>query len=282
MDLILNPRTTMQVAKENVLQSFTDIIDIYNLQKYKYKDIETAYKILDISEEFKNSLTDEQFIKMFKEHEFTKEELLYIEYVKLTNKWRNIKGVSVREQYPIVEILLKQRITEEFGEEAIEQFKNIMKEKLKETTDSAMYRTCKNYLQIFSEKPFGETLEKDFETELEKKVESVFCDKINCGGYALKIDSCVFPFNCKDFSQTISSILNKFPFVRLLGEKKIEEDEYLVIYRENKITGHHFIRVEEDGTVKEKDGKKPPQIFEGWRTKSCKITRSHICSKKGT
>lgn len=64
----------------------------------------------------------------------------------------------------------------------------------------------------------------------------------------------------------MSSILEKFSFVRLLGDKPLEDDEYLVIYRvpKGKNTGHHFIRVDSDAIVREKDGNGEPRIFENW------------------
>lgn len=93
-----------------------------------------------------------------------------------------------------------------------------------------------------------------------------FNDLINCGGYAFEIDTCIYPRENIDFNQNVSGLLDKFPFVRLLGDTKLAEDEYMVIYRapKEKAKGHHFIRVDSDGVVREKDGSGEPRIFEAW------------------
>lgn len=46
----------------------------------------------------------------------------------------------------------------------------------------------------------------------------------------------------------------------------LSDDEYLVIYRapKGKNTGHHFIRIDSDGIVREKDANGEPRIFENW------------------
>lgn len=99
---------------------------------------------------------------------------------------------------------------------------------------------------------------------------SRFNDRINCGGYALEIDACLFP-NGENFSNYISSILDNFDFIRLLGDEPLHDDEYLVFYRfidyeenEGKNEGHHFVKVEDDGTVVEKFSAGKPMIFTEW------------------
>ena len=44
----------------------------------------------------------------------------------------------------------------------------------------------------------------------------------------------------------------------------------MVIYRTRKgeNTGHHFIRIDEDGVIREKDGSNNPQLFSEWSMKS--------------
>lgn len=94
--------------------------------------------------------------------------------------------------------------------------------------------------------------------------------RINCGGYALKIDGCLFP-NGDTFAGYISGLLERYDFIRLLGDTPLQDDEYLVFYRiseyeENggKNEGHHFIRVDDDGLVVDKCGGEAPRIFPGW------------------
>lgn len=102
--------------------------------------------------------------------------------------------------------------------------------------------------------------------DIERETDFFFNDQINCGGYALKIDYCYWPTYQENFASSVSSLLDKFKFVRLLGDTHLLDDEYMVIYRapkgENR--GHHFIRVDSDGTVREKDGAEKPKIFENW------------------
>ena len=94
-------------------------------------------------------------------------------------------------------------------------------------------------------------------------IETLFNQRINCGGYALKVDACIFSKN-GSFEKAVSSILDTFPFVRLLGDSNLQDDEYLVLYRKGENKGHHFIRIEDDGTVTEKFEANSPQKFNGW------------------
>lgn len=94
-------------------------------------------------------------------------------------------------------------------------------------------------------------------------IETLFNQRINCGGYALKVDACIFSKN-GSFEKAVSSILDTFPFVRLLGDSNLQDDEYLVLYRKGENKGHHFIRIEDDGTVTEKYEANSPQKFTSW------------------
>lgn len=94
-------------------------------------------------------------------------------------------------------------------------------------------------------------------------IDTLFNQRINCGGYALKVDACIFSKN-GSFEKAVSSILDTFPFARLLGDSNLQDDEYLVLYRKEKNKGHHFIRVEDDGTITEKYEANSPQKFNGW------------------
>lgn len=99
--------------------------------------------------------------------------------------------------------------------------------------------------------------------ELEEDVENTFNRNVNCGGYALEIDACVFPTYKENFEQTISCILNAFQFVRLLGDSQLQPDEYIVVYRTHGEGGHHFIKIQ-DGVVTEKNECYKIQNFSNW------------------
>lgn len=243
---------------EHVYQEFEEILYEYFAKKYEEN------RILDMLKEFKDKLTDKKLLERYKDYTFSQEELAYISLVELTKTWRGIHEFEVGRKYAIVDILLRKTIIEEFGEDSLEAFIDIMNNRMPHT--SRYMPTINHYMQLFSEHPYGEEIQKSLEDAIEKSALYLFKDRINCGGYALKIDQCVFPTYQSNINQSISTLLERFPFVRLLGDTKLQEDEYLVIYRapEGKNTGHHFIRVDSDGTVREKDGNGEPRIFNGW------------------
>lgn len=138
------------------------------------------------------------------------------------------------------------------------EFENALKEKLRER---AVKHIEDFQIMLHRQEPLDQMIE--------KQVTYLFNRQINCGGYALKIDSCIFP-SCCEFEKNVSSILNIFKFVRLLGDTELGEDEYLVLYRSSETIGHHFIRIEDDGTVVEKKDCQAPQKFQGWgRLEGC-------------
>lgn len=106
-----------------------------------------------------------------------------------------------------------------------------------------------------------------------KRTITGFNKRMNCGGYALEIDGCLFP-NGDTLGGYVSSLLKRYKFIRLLGDKPLQDDEYLVFYRfleyernKGRNNGHHFIKVNDDGLVVEKFGSEPIRIFKGWNEK---------------
>ena len=87
----------------------------------------------------------------------------------------------------------------------------------------------------------------------------------NCGGYALQIPICIFSGNNYTFEEQVLRITELYPFVRLLSDTELKEDEYVVIFRSGK-TGHHFIRIDENGNATEKNECNLPRNFQGWGT----------------
>ena len=82
----------------------------------------------------------------------------------------------------------------------------------------------------------------------------------NCGGYALQIPICIFSESNYTFEEKVLRILELYPFVRLLSDTELKENEYLVAFRAGK-TGHHFIRID---NMTEKKECNLPGKFEGW------------------
>ena len=56
--------------------------------------------------------------------------------------------------------------------------------------------------------------------------------KINCGGYALEVYGRIIPRR-NYFDKSVSNLLDFFPFIRLLGNTELLDDEYIVKYRKN-------------------------------------------------
>lgn len=247
---------------KSIYQKFDDIIYIY--YEKKFGNSKNYNEIDEMIENFKNQLTDNKLIEAYNTYEFSSEEIEYIKLVEISSTWKGKHSFDVTAKYAIIEILLKAKIIEEFGAEAIQTFIDIMQNELSQSPKYA--GTIKQYMQLFSDNPYGDNIHNKLEHNIDEKAKQRFNDKINCGGYALKIDQCIYPTNQNNFSKSISSILDRFPFVRLLGDKKLEDDEYLVIYRapEGKNSGHHFIRVDDDAMVKEKDGNGQPRVFQNW------------------
>ena len=87
----------------------------------------------------------------------------------------------------------------------------------------------------------------------------------NCGGYALQIPICIFSGGNYTFEEQVLRITELYPFVRLLSDTELKEDEYVVIFRSGK-TGHHFIRIDENGNATDKHECNLPGNFQGWGT----------------
>lgn len=242
-----------------VLGQFDYMLDSYYCRKYgdtiDYKEI---YKLV---EKFKEKLTDNSLMKMYKEKEFSEEEMDYIYLTESSSKWRDIPYVSGGAKYAAIEILLRDLIIREFGEDELPVFIDIAQNEM----PSCYRSTSQHFIQLLSDKPYGENIHEKLEEQIEKQTDYYFNQKINCGGYSMKIDECIFPTQ-DNFSASVSYVLEHLNFVRLLGDKGLQDDEYLVMYRapKGKATGHHFVRVDSDGTVREKNGCEPTKIFEDW------------------
>jgi len=191
------------------------------------------------------------------------------EYIKLTGLTSRPSDIKKNVNIATFQIIISNKLRELFDENTLLEMKKYMNES-EMFNDSRYYKTKKIYNQILSngivDENIHELLENQKEKIINESVEHYFNDLINCGGYSFKIDTCIYPRSDLSFSQNVSGLLDKFPFARLLGNTQLEDDEYLVIYRapKEKAKGHHFIRVDSDGVVREKDGNGQPQIFEDW------------------
>lgn len=87
----------------------------------------------------------------------------------------------------------------------------------------------------------------------------------NCGGYALQIPICIFSGCDYVFEEQILRITELYPFVRLISDTKLKENEYIVKFRSGK-TGHHFMKIDENGHATDKHECNLPEAFQGWGT----------------
>ena len=226
---------------------------------------EDRWDILDEKvDEFFHNFTDNKLKEMYANISFTEEENKYIQL-------KNMRYIQdqISAKNALIEILIRRKLFEAFGKEEISKMLMIISPK--------KFKGREHIEQLMSDKPFGKDVIERWKKEIDERVQYSFNNSINCGGYAFKIDQCFWtPTSNKENekikvveedAQVISSYLEKFPFIRLLGNTKLEDDEYMVIYRT--VIGRaaecrHFIRVEKDGTITEKDANGPIRKFEKW------------------
>lgn len=221
---------------------------IYMEHKMQGKPERDLYKILG---EFEQELSAEDLTILKKQIEITAQEKAYIQYQELCQYGERKAAIK--------EVLMQRVLKSKLKDEEIEDVLKVLEEEAKRNSSFAKQYS---YVKSFLTGAVFDNIQEKLEQKLLERVEIDFNQEINCGGYALKIDTCVFP-RVQDFDTRVSGILETFPFVRLLGDTKLQQDEYLVLYRARG-HGHHFIRIEDDGTVLEKDGAKAPQKFESW------------------
>lgn len=253
------------------LQGIDDILyEYYNSafeksHKWNRLDNEARWNILDKKvKDFLQNFTDNNLKKMYENIDFTEDESKYIQLKDM----RSILDTSSAKN-ALVEVILRRKLLEVFGKEEVSKMLMLISDK--------SFDGKQHIMQLMSDNPFSGKVQERWEREIYKIVEHSFNAKINCGGYAFKIDQCFFTPTSrreneeekivKEDARVISSYLEKFSFIRLLGDTKLEDDEYIVIYRAQ--AGHaceerHFIRVERDGTITEKDGNGPIRKFEKW------------------
>ena len=102
--------------------------------------------------------------------------------------------------------------------------------------------------------PSKERIKKEFEYD--------FDFGMNCGGFALEVFACLF-LKSNNIEDAAENVMEQFPFVRIMDEEGLRENEYRVVYRCNGNGGHHFVKIE-NGKMIEKDGSGPVRYFEKW------------------
>ena len=233
------------------IEVVTGIEDLIYEYMERYSELSNE-QIIDKIEEFSAMISNSSLNEMKKDIKLTEQEERNIKYGEL--KYYDSNVIS-----PISQVLLRRKLLE-FIKEFMEMGKVI--EMLENGADSGVRIRKSQYIKEFLSDKFWVT-EEQWRKRLKEETERWFKDRINCGGYALELDACVFNHS-KDFECAVSELLNKVSFLRLLGDTKLNDDEYLVIWKVHEGGGHHFVKVQEDGTIIEKDGAGPTQKFSGW------------------
>ncbi len=200
-------------------------------------------------------ITVDSLMELKRKIELTQNEKEYIEYENESDHFKN-KNIEV-----IIEVLVRRILLEKIDIPDLTVVEQAIEELYKGNAYAKKYLHMKS---LISGKLFEESEDK-FSKMVSDRVEENFNFYINCGGYALEVDTCIFPAenDGNNFERSVSSILELFPFVRLLGDTKLQEDEYLVLFRASK-NGHHFIKQVDDGTFVEKEGGHAPKKFVKW------------------
>lgn len=153
-------------------------------------------------------------------------------------------------------ILLRKNIIEKYGSGDIQKTVDFFESlRLK-------YKDSTKFIDKQIEFAQGKWLDNYKET-LDLIIERNYNNLVNCGGYALEFGGCIFP-ETESMEESVSAILDAYPFVRLLGDSELKEDEYLVFYRNNSKIGHHFARVESNGNITDKWDMHDVENFHGW------------------
>jgi len=234
----------------NVWSEVLNVIEALILEYIeKYTDFNKE-KAIKESENFFESVSNENMNTMKKDIKLTEEEERYIIYEETQYYyWKD--RIS-----PISEILLRRKLVEFFDRfMGIEKAIEILEEK------SERGREEEYIYELLTGKFYKS--EEELQDRIKEAADENFNDRINCGGNALELDTCVFN-SSNNFEKAVSELLQKVPFIRLLGDKKLEDDEYIVIWKVHEGGGHHFVKVLDDGTIMEKDGSDPIKTFSEW------------------
>ena len=230
---------------------------IYQIDEYSDRDLWDLLSLIVYKKtgDYIDYENEEQALKMIYDYfqeiletiEFTKEEEEYLAY----NKYKSYNGLG--NTNALLSILIRRELIKIYGDGSIE--------KTIEGLQNENYNEAVKLIQMQ-----GWQGRKQLEKEVQDNVNSLFNMRINCAGYALKLDTCVFgtshsqKSNEEVLEQNVTELLETFPFIRLLGDSELKEDEYLVEYRANSKTGHHFVRIE-DGIIRDKNESNSPRII---------------------
>lgn len=247
------------VAEARVLKDLDIVMEEF--YRHRLGRSEKDDEICALSDEFLKGFDGQAVVQMYNEHSFTDEEMDYIRYTQLTKSWRGQEGFNVNGVYAIRDILLREYTINKFGEVALPY---LVQAAGRVPVTFLNVGNLQHFAALFSNHPYGDNIKKDLSAAIIKETKQRFNGDINCGGYAFRVDKWVEPQIQLGNPGMVANLLEEFPFIRLMDEGKIGDDEYLVIFRCNDQYGHHFVRIDSDGVAREKDTHEVPKFFNGW------------------
>lgn len=197
----------------------------------------------------------EELSEMIKDIELTNDEKAYLAY----NRYKRHFNESDKDAE--WDIILRRKLIEIVGDGSIEKALETLQR------DHFEYPSDIQFAIELINMTNWEGID-ELKQEVQKNVEFFFNRGMNCGGYALRVNTCIFggaykkrdAMECLD--RNVTSLLEKFPFIRLLGDTDLGDDEYIVIYRTNSDGGHHFVRIDSDGIIRDKNECYSPRVIE--------------------
>jgi hypothetical protein len=258
----------------HVLANIQDIVNdcLHRLYLGTLNNNEINGKVSRFLDPSSGNYTNEVLAKFYelRRGSFTDDEKRYIKYTKLTKTWNGEFSHSFSETYAILDVLFKYNLRSEVDLVFSQKRQSIMEDSSLDDVDKKA-RLAELEKQRISELEYIDKRfpllvdEQQYRDTLHSSALSTFDNSVNCGSYALEIDQPIYPFGYTDVNKNVSCILNNFPFVRLLGDSQLKDDEYMVLYKANSAGyGHHFVKVDETGKLTEKDGSKPVGDFTDW------------------
>ena len=271
-----NYKDEVSPATKEVLKESFSIIENFFYQLYE--DRMPSEKIEEKIQRYteNNSFYSDNALKKLYEirkDKFSDDDIKYIKFTKLTHTWNGKFDYSYGDKYAILDVLFKGSLISEV--ELV--YKNDLLN-LKQTPKIDKVDYNKRKAEIDQEKKYYlEYLDKIFPLKvsdsqynrtLEQQIDAEVNNTLNDGSFALEIDTLLLPFGYSDINKSVSCILNNFPFVRLLGNTRLKSNEYLVLYKtDGSGNKHHFVKVDQDNYLVEKNNENVVQYFEKWDDK---------------
>ena len=155
---------------KEALQHFNEILDCYYARKLGKTEV--SNEIVEMTDAFIENFGNKKIQEIYKNFQFSQEELEFIQLAIISKKWRNNDFLYDAHNYALIDICLRKTIIEQFGEESLEIFREIIQNEIPDT--DSYKETRKHYLELFSDKPYGENVHAELESCIEEDVNHLF------------------------------------------------------------------------------------------------------------